>query len=223
MSLDPKLLKFSTASPNIISYSYTDIAEGTGIQKFYGFQYTDSVATKYGLGDSDTYGGDIDVSVATGASETYHKVIDYDFDLLAFNIPQTLNGTAEVVVASFVSGIVNQGVYKYIVARIRKYSGAIESEVANATSATNYVGGNLTGKYVQTIRIPIDREHYKRGDILRLTIEVWVKTADDTRGEGSVGIAFDPENRDGTYIIPSTDDPRTITKLIFKCPFRLDL
>ena len=45
MALDPKLQKFTTASPVLANYSYTDVAEGTGMQKLYLFQQKETTNT----------------------------------------------------------------------------------------------------------------------------------------------------------------------------------
>ena len=75
---------------------------------------------------------------------------------------------------------------------------------------------------VRTMCVPIviPQTHYKKGEILRLTIEGWIKK--DGAGTSLGTVSFDPQNRDGTLITPSTDtDVTTIST--FHCPFRLDL
>ena len=55
MALNPNLQKFTTASPIISSYSYTDIADGTGVQIFYGARETDDSSSTYFLSSNAIY------------------------------------------------------------------------------------------------------------------------------------------------------------------------
>lgn len=214
--------KYQTQPSTIATYNYTDIAEGTGIQLFYGFGYYNQAGTLvYGLGKSTDYSETIETSSAPDDTGNYSKVIDLDFDLNAFNLPQTARGTAQVNLTQF-AGYGGYDMANYIIARIRKWDGTTETEVASGQSAGITTSSN-TIKKVRTIRFTVPKTHYKKGDILRLTIELWAKTQSAGYINSTAAFGHDPENRDGALIIPSTDDPRTTTKLLFYCPFNIDI
>ena len=140
--------------------------------------------------------------------------LDADRKLLA--VPSS--GITDVSSTSFVN-IINvtdkrlggQSESGYFVAIIKKN----DSAIASATTETLEIGE------VKALCIPITvpLTHFKKGDILRLTIEGYAHRTD--AGANSLTIAHDSQNRDGTIIIPSTDDTRT--NLDFYCPFRVEL
>ena len=70
----------------IASYSYTDIAEGTGVVSFYGAETYDTTAsTKYILTTNSIISNNPEIISPNG---------NYDFDLTPFNMPKTIKGTA---------------------------------------------------------------------------------------------------------------------------------
>ena len=82
------------------------------------------------------------------------------------------------------------------------------------TQATTPITGapNLVHSFI--IPIVVTETHFKRGDILRLTIYM-----DNTGGGGSV-LAHDPLNRDGTIVTPASTYP---TRMEAHIPFKIDL
>ncbi len=225
MPLTPNLQKFTTASPIIASYSYTDIAEGTGVQHFKGCVEGNSSGTNYFLSSAgDFYSYMIDQKKADSArSDTSAKDYDLDFNLSEFNTPRIIRGTA---IINYGFGIVRTtgiGTLRgYLIFKVRKWDGTTETEIASAQ--TSNIDQNVNGTTIKSscLLITIPETHFSKGDVLRLTMEAWIK-APTNDATGAIFVSHDPLNRDGTYINPSTDDPTSTTKLDFYCPFNLEL
>jgi hypothetical protein len=226
MPLDQDLTEFTTASPQLVNYDFQDVAEGTGITLFYGFVAKDSTGSTYRLSRDILYSAQIEetTAVSTTGFHSFVKFLDKDFDLSAFNIPKSIRGTAYVRFTSSqdnTSGIA--GDVKYIV-RVRKYSGSTETDIASVESENIDwpINPAIEATFILPVTIPLT--NFQKGDILRLTIEGWA-SSDGNPGTttGNMTIGTDPQNRDGTVIIPSTDttDNRT-TQIKFWCPFDLE-
>ena len=74
----------------IASYDYSDIAEGTGVKTFYGFNVNTSgaaTADRFRLGQQSSLNS-YDVETAMTAKAAYN------WELTAFNLPKTIKGTA---------------------------------------------------------------------------------------------------------------------------------
>ena len=205
---------YQTQPSAIASYNFTDIVEGTGIVKFMAYSNKDSAGTNYNLTQQTTfYSSDIELSEN---NSTTSAILDKDFDLPAFNSPTTIRGTANVNVCFECDADIQSGT-GYLIAKIRKWDGTTETEIASTQSESV-----TEGYAIFNLNITVPKTHFKKGEILRLTIYC---NGTKTAGVNNFHVAFgcDPQNRDGTYIIPSTDDPVSTTKLEFYCPFDIDL
>ena len=206
----------------IASYNYTDLAEGTGIIKFYGFAARNSAAYTYHLDKNPTYSALIQKSGAWSNSSS----IDIDFDTSTFNTPCVIKGTAIINMTLSVIADAGHTSTGYITAYVRKWNGTTETEIANVQSA-NVVDNDATAnKEVLNLRLTIPQTSFKRGETLRLTI---VLSGSCPSGTGVFAFGCDPMNRDadeysgwsdGVDIKPSTDS--MITQLNFYCPFKID-
>jgi len=206
----------------VVTYDFTDFSDGTGIVEYNGFAYENSgAATVYALSRStntefSTLIEQADLIPATGS---FTKLADLDFDAPVFNTPKILKGTSQLNICH-VGASGGNDITTFILAKIRKWDGTTETEVVSGQSP-DITTSTSTIKKVQTVEMVVPSTHFKKGDTLRLTIEVWAK---QVGGAGQLTtIGHDPENRDATRIIPSTDDPRTTTKLLFRAPFDLDV
>jgi hypothetical protein len=157
------------------NYDWIDLVSATGQILFYGLNAVDSVGDNYTLIPSDAvqsvYGADLATTVAvtktqvTGNSGTS---FDKDFDLSAFQLPRTIEGTGLVRVSLRASGVQVDGIV--ITALLRKWDGATETEVASISSDTFALGaGSETSR---TLKLTIPRTHYKKDEQIRLTIRV---------------------------------------------------
>ena len=78
-------VKFRKTPEFIITYAYTDVVDGTGVERFYGFVNEDSVGVDYSLTNKVTVlSSSIDIALAT-ADAGFTLKADYDFDLTAFH------------------------------------------------------------------------------------------------------------------------------------------
>lgn len=199
----------------VASYNYTDMAEGTGVTMFYlAATNGDNILTP-----NQIYSDVIEYSTgAHNLTTDFVKNMDVDYDLSAFNSPRTVKGTAYI---NFTGHIWKSGtavVTSKFTIKVRKWDGTTETEIGNATTAeiTDAAGYKLTA-----LAIPLTQTHFGIGDVLRVTIEGYDKeAAPDSTNILIVG--QDPMNRDGTYIIPSTDDPVSITQSKIWIPFKIE-
>ena len=201
----------------VASYNYTDMAEGTGVTMFY------LAATKGDniLTPNQIYSDVIEYSTGAHILTTdFVKNMDVDYDLSAFNSPRTVKGTAYI---NFTGHIHKSGTAvatsKFTI-KVRKWDGTTETEIGNATTAELSSAANHN--YILTaLAIPLTQTHFGIGDVLRVTIEGYDKeAAPDSTNILIVG--QDPMNRDGTYIIPSTDNPVSITQAKIWIPFKIE-
>lgn len=204
----------------IATYSFTDIAEGTGVVKFYGFSTETSGALTYRLSTNPVYSSQVETSGSAPGTGT-QVISDMDFDASPFNMPKTIKGNAiinfgyaAISAPGGTSGKAKVTVY------IRKWNGTIETEIANATTPeTAAAGSGSTVTKMACLPITIPHTHFEAGETLRITA---VTQAVVTAASCGAVFAHDPQNRDGTYIAPSSDTDMT-TKFEAYIPFTLDL
>jgi len=183
--------------PAIASYNYTDVAEGTGVIIFDGYNTEDNAGTITTRLSSNP------ISSATIESSFTAGVGTLNYDLTVFNSPRTIKGTATVALSAIaVGGTATMRAYIKKVA----VGGAV-------TSLGDNTGGviTLTPKH-DVINIPLTQTHFAKGDTLRLTLTSTYVT--------DCIIGNDPLNRNGASVTPSSTFPTTLKIAI---PFKLDL
>lgn len=205
----------------IASYDFTDIVEGTGIKKFFGFISNVSSGDTPALISQAVYSSKIETQVTITAGSS--KEIDLDFDLAAFNAPSSIRGTITVSVPFEINrggaGASNDG---FVVVRFRKWDGTTETELASVQSETLTADDATTTitKMLSMIMPITGIKHFKKGETLRMTVEVWGNW-DSGGTAGDMIIAHDPLDRDGAEITPSTEE--ITTKMEFFIPFDIDV
>jgi hypothetical protein len=197
---------FSAFSNVLANYNFVDIASGTGYIQLYAGKTVDL----HLLSDFTYYSDSVSETVGANAG-VFTKVLDIDFDTLV-NRPMDLQGTGIVNVG--VTGDSNQ-LQMYVIATLRKYDGSEHDIVSNQSTTWSCPG---TAWQELAIDLVIPLTHYKVGETLRLTIELWVKNnASPTSHNAAFGC--DPKNRtagwDTSGAVPS--------QLSFQCPVRLNL
>lgn len=214
--------KFVSQPSAIASYPYTDLAENTGVQLFYGAAQATSAGTTYFIKTNQVYSKIIECSSTNAVRADYEKVLDLDFDLTPFNAPQDIRGTAFFNFFMRVYWAGGGVADAYAIVRVRKWDGTTETEIADAqTDGTTSSSGTSEYNFV-CLPLSIPRHHFTPGENLRITIEGWLKC----ENAGTLRIGTDPMNRDGAvnYIVPSTDtNPVSTTQLKMWIPFDLDL
>jgi len=208
-------IRFPSKPPEAVaSFNWEDIAEGTGIIVFYAFATDSDSGLEYHLTNQPTiYSSKIESATTSGNTES----LDLDFDLSQFNSPRIVEGTA--LISFTMTGTAGVGTTCETTATvyIRKWDGTTETNLVSDTSPL-LVAVNNTVKELVTMPLTVPRTQFAKGDTLRLTfVLTTVKSAGGNSIQGAFG--HDPRNRDGTIIIPSTDDPDTITSLILNMPF----
>lgn len=191
----------------IASYNFTDIADGTGFVTYYGWATEDSTGKDYVLvTDSNLRSDDIEQQVTLTNGAAFVKEFDLDFDTSSLNLPRTLVGVAHFNTPIELSAV---GESAYVIAKLRKWDGTTETDIASVQSETYLDGaGGVEKTLAFSLTVPLT--HFKKGETIRITLEYWAK------GVGEFGIGQDPANRDGTLM---TDN----TQIKINLPFKLDL
>ena len=205
------------------TYSFSDVADGTGVIIFYGFVSKVGITEDYHLTDQSTilsHHSGVSSGIESTDQDGSSANIDLDFDLTAFNNPRKLRGTAIVQFSLLGVADGSAGGTASAVITIRKWDGTTETDIATATTPEISFGTSGNDKKLEAIPITIPKTRFKKGETLRLNVNA---TATKTSGTGNVRVVIgnDPQNRDGTYITPTTDD--FTTQLVFHAPFDLDL
>jgi len=180
------------------NYDYYDVAEGRGVIIYYGCKATAGnflVGTKIPCNDIVTS------SLQWSGREDYALAIDIDFDV-QFNFPKVIDGTILVSVPMG-TYIDNPGsINSYLIVKIRRVSSTgSEEDLASRQTDYNIAGGLIgtTESLLQLAEIPITQAHFKKGEKLRITIELWGMAPDPA--SAFYGIGHDPMDRND----PNTD------------------
>jgi hypothetical protein len=208
---------FPAPTENVIaSYSYTDVANGTGISIFYGADTFQAAAIDYHLVPTVVYSQTENPALAAVDQSSFTKEQDNDYDLSAFNLPRTIKGEALVSITQYLTANATGTTKSYIYAKIRKWDGTTETEIASASGAILTVVGAGWDYATDLIRISVPSTDFKKDETLRLTIEQYAKYA---TAEGMCTYGHDPKNRKTSQEISGAD----VSILEFHCPFRIDL
>lgn len=224
MVLNPSIKKVTPTTPPVAvaSYDYTDIANGTGIQSFYGAQATSSgAAIQYILvTDEGLYSNVIaEKSTWTGARKLLSNV-NYD---VKFNLPQQIKGDAYVSFsqgAHKTAGITSTNV-KVNLYHVNK-DGTELLMASGESNQTKNSGAN--NDETDTVTLPLDitkRWLFKKDEILRLNMNLY-----GTGGTAGIsGYGCDPKDRDdiltasGGIVIENA----YTTQLKLQVPFLIDI
>lgn len=206
----------------IASYTFSEIASGTGTVLFYGFSTREESTESFHLSqNSDFYSSLIEYFDSYSQATSFTKTLDVDFDLTQFNTHSQLEGMAYINLCGGIeigTGAATDKDY-YFIAKFRKWDGTTETEIADTQSRTYTYSSTDHEAQIISLAISIPRTSFSPGEQLRVTIEGYSKVTGGT-DEHRTLIGLDPQNRDGTYITPSTDDPATTTQLKVYVPFR---
>lgn len=221
MPLDPELTEFTTQSPVIASFSFTDIADGTGVISFNGAKSVTSAGDGYILTTQSIFSNDIETASGTVASNNvFVKLLDLDFDAV-LNTPRDLFGTAYINATSygqFAAGAGGSHSSKMIF-KIRKWDGSSETEIISVETETltNAIGtGAITKEWLVNVTIP--ETHFNIGETIRVTAELWGRRS--VNGSIRGALSHDPVARD-TVTFPAND--AYTTQLKFNIPFKLPI
>jgi hypothetical protein len=239
LNFDTLFGPYQDKTNTIYSYDWVDVDSATGFVAYDGLAATDSTGTKYLLERSteranlfSTYAGVVDnhrfpnTWLNQGNYTTLTKAIDADFDTSDFKKTRTLRGKAYVKVPIGTWGLAGSGTGYiqafYFIAKIRKWNGATETEIASvqsATATTSSGDGDIDIKNYMAASVEVPETTLAVGETLRLTIEVWLDIANDTTV--GVGLGHDPQN-DADVVGGGVGFAAGDSRLVFACPYKIE-
>ena len=184
---------FTTASPSLVNYDFTDIANGTGYETYYLIVAEDNTGKTYHLTPHKDYSAAAILSVISSTE-------DHDYDLSPFTIPRTINGDVTVSLAA------HGGAATYTaVVEIYRYDGTTETKLGDTVTFAKLMTGAGDMWY---FRIPIANEIIPAGQQLRARVSYGIAGA--TAG----GLGVDPAGRTNASFITTTSK--------ISVPYKLD-
>ena len=216
----------SVGEGSITTYNYADIQNGTGVIILQGANSVDQTTSTYFLSNNSTYSNDISTNVTTsyadGDTTTFTKTHDIDFDL-RFAAPKNIIGFVRGILtwSQGHSTTANRGGSSYVIMKVRKWDGTTETELGSSQSETL---GNIPSlsKIFNTVNLAIQitsRKHFKIGEFLRITIEIWASGQGASPTKTDTALYHDPRDRAQV----SDEDTAYTTKLEIHVPEVLDL
>ena len=178
----------------LINVDWTTFADNTGFILFDCYT-TDEVTQSFNLirgVEADTLTSSLGATGKTSAAfsgNTDEIVLDLDFDLSAFNRPQTVKGTAILKVGVFNNSTTN-GDLIFIIAKLRKFDGSTETEIGSVQSRDVSITSSATVEEGLNLTMSLTTTSFKVGDILRLTIEGW----GENMSGNTMTISFNPRD-----------------------------
>lgn len=215
MPLPRELTEYSTVSPKLVNYDFTNIIEGVGYINYYVGTALDSAAAEQDINSSETfYSNTIEIqTLTTGALDSaFVLVAESNYDGNPFTIQQTVGGVAIGQISLNVEGNATRWVDAYLIMKLIKVSGAVETVIGEGRTSTvrGTAGSSEDGTY--TLELLLTDTQMNKGDLLRISVEGWSQV-EQTGLNGYITWGQDPTNRDGTLITPSTQDEFTSTNL----------
>ena len=224
----PRLYRKSQEAA-IASYNYTDLASGSGFVNMYaGVSVDKKKLSPYEFWSDRVATGTANVTTTSG----YELQTDTDFDL-EFLKPQIIEGETIINVPVGYHALSDGAALGiYVICKVRKWDGTTETELASNTSttlATTDSDIGTTEAAVMAIDVDIPRTHFKAGEFLRLTIEMYASVSAAATAHFFYG--HDPKARYTT--LNETEDKfdfgttwmtNAISSiLLFQVPFRIDI
>lgn len=217
---------FTTASPYIKSYSWVDIADGTGYINFYPFMSSDD----YLMTTNSSVCSDSIFTYYSTGSTTYVTAQDLDFDV-TFNLAQRVKGNLIFNIThgvNLASGNDGKTAYSRITVTVYHYDGSTETQLGTKTGNAfeKTIGTVDSTEYWQTdcLVIALTEKQFEAGDTLRISVLQEAKAS--SGGTCKAFLALDPAGRtseiNSTYsgtIAIETDNPATC---LAQVPFKID-
>lgn len=211
--------RFQHQSSVLANYSYTDVAEGTGVTDYKGFKSWISGSAVYALTTSDPYSNyHPNLSATENGIDTVSSVVDatdtlklgLNFDVSAFNLPQVIRGTAIINVPISIQNDIKAHLEIHIQnATTSTTIASAESGLVSGTGATIYPG-------ILCIPIVIPETVFQAGEVLRVRIEGWGIINGATAG--IMALAHDPQARASDMFVAGNT-----TVLHCYIPFKIDV
>lgn len=157
----------------LANFAWIDLVTATGFVVFDGINAEDSGGNNYILNTSTnstlmTPTKENDGAYPTSLVTLAINGLDLDFDSSIFQLPRTIEGTALVRISSAFH--VSTASNSVITVRIRKWDGSSEVTLGSESTITEELTSGE--EFGHVLQIPISRTLFKKGDTLRLTVEV---------------------------------------------------
>jgi hypothetical protein len=224
----------------LISYNYDDIADGTGYVTYYGALANDGtpITTTTPTVNSEWIKSVIQQNVST----TLTQYFDYDFDI-TFNLPKNVKGDILVnVPLGIAAASASQLDFSFrAIVKAYHYDGSTETQLGSTATGILYDASGLQNDNADDERasavalLTISQstiQHFKKGEILRITVEGWYKCDEVSAQTAFIGLAHDPANRADINENPSVGGANSQlqiildnqpTRLSINVPFVLDI
>jgi len=217
MPLDPKFTKFTTASPVLANYDYVDIMEGTGTIVYYLCQT--SAGHTLAKNIFPNLRDNFEISTTSNSSGAIAVKRSGGFSLSTYNFPQTIKGTAYLDISTKLKTNSGAGRSAYMVVTFQKVSAS--AVVTDMGTVNTRDWGATDNSSAEVYPIELTETNFAVGDKVRLLYSLYMKPRD--AGGACVFIfGFDPLNRDGTELTPSSD-ANVFTRAKLYIPYKLNL
>lgn len=186
------------AEKAIASYDYTDIAEGTGTVIYYLTKTAQDSVTSGALVSNTPYSQAVMTLTQQACPQNVYVLVhDEDFDL-KFNLPKVIKGKCTINIAEGQREENDDAYRSYIHAYLEKVSNGTATSLVDASGGTliGQAGGAGTYTYnVDAIEVDIPKTHFKKGDMLRLTVKQWATCHNTSGNNAQIFFGHDPKNR----------------------------
>ena len=204
--------KFSVSiQPIQARYDAIDITKGKIIQTLFAARGKTDV-----LSDQAFYSEEIETNV-THSSQTDTLITDVDFDV-EFEMTRLIEGKIVCAIPLGIKQGDSSGMNTYVKVKVRHFDGSIETELADTTSQTLTYSGAGTITRVMNVEVDVGRRIFKKGEILRITIEHWAKDDNNITNTAHYGLGHDPKNRVG-IAANTAFTSGSVTQMSFQIPF----
>jgi len=202
MVLNPSIKKVIAAGPApvLASYDWVDLDAGVGYVTYYGGKLASGAATSVHLLSNNAFTSDKVATLASheeAGSDPYTLRQGIDFDV-KFKLPKVIEGKGIFVIPHAIKTHVTVGktINGYVNVRVRKWDGAAETEIAQASGSILTVTGvnKPANQHQSAIKVDIPKTKYKAGETLRVTVEHHIQFVNDNTG-ASYAIGHDPKDR----------------------------
>ena len=201
MALIPQTFPAPTEAA-IASFSFTDIADGSGNVIFLGLAAETSGGVTYHLVQTAIFSQ----PPATGRSSQGTTTID--FNSSTFNLPRIAKGTATFSAAMGVTG----GESVKLLVTVIHFDGSTETVIGAEQTSQTFTGGESE---MVSFRFTLTETLFKKGDLIRLRVKL-----NQVNAAGSSEVGHDPNNEDATFIKPGT---KHTTVMQLHMPFKIDV
>ena len=168
----PLPIVYRTGGDVQVNYDFADVVSGTGFITLYPHAADEGTTpvTSYQL-VRQTVKADPGYTRGNTSSAAFTKLVDLDFDYL-LDKPLTLSGKCLAEIPS--GGNSNGTCKRYVVAKIRKWDGTTQTDIAESRGSEISTGSGWSYSSSQLV-IEVPETHFKAGESIRITLEGWAK------------------------------------------------